>query len=140
MFCFNFDNFLVTKHSINIAWTQISTVFANWWRDFSTARVLVILLNSHGGKKCYILYYVTIHCDFQECNPNIKQGHTIVKFVSITISLKVLFATQIGMRAPLVINSTCMKKIICFIPNVSRFCVSIDFTGTLNANCDFIDL
>jgi len=44
------------------------------------------------------------------------------------------------MRAPLVINSTHMKKIICFIPNISRFCVSIDFTGTLNANCDFVDI
>ena len=47
---------------------------------------------------------------------------------------------QIGMGAPLVTNSTRMKKIICFIPNSSRFCVSFDFTGTLNANYDFIDI
>lgn len=94
MFCFNIDKFLATKHSINIAWTQINTVFANCWRDFSTARLLGILLNSRGEKKIYILYYVIIHCDFQECNPKIKQGRTIVKFVSIKISLKVLFATS----------------------------------------------
>jgi len=84
MFCFNIDCFVVTIHSVNIAWIQVNIVFANCWRDFQQPHSWVYYL-SLMRKKCNILHYVTVHCDFQECNPNIKQGCTVVKFVSIKI-------------------------------------------------------
>jgi RIO-like serine/threonine protein kinase len=49
-------------------------------------------------KTFYILHYVTIHCDFQEYNSNIKQGCTVIKFVQIEIkSQSSVCQLQIGM-------------------------------------------
>jgi len=63
-----------------------------------------------------------LYTDFQECNPNIKQGHTVIKFVRIKIkSQSSVCHFQIGMGAPLVINSTRMEKIISSLPNISSF-------------------